>query len=134
MFVPSEAVYAELHETFPDIVQRAHRTRVVIVSPNMLMLAIQTMQAILKDVQMREAAGRIQQRGRRDGGRSQPPRSAHHRPGAPFHARRARTREARHIDDKSHQTRSADRGRSTSMTRTSPRDARNHVQLRRPSG
>lgn len=60
MFVPSESIYAELHETFPDLIQRAHRARVVIVSPNMLMLAIQTMQAILKDVQMREAAGRIQ--------------------------------------------------------------------------
>jgi DNA recombination protein RmuC len=60
MFVPSESVYAELHERFPDLVQRAHRARVVIVSPNMLMLAVQTMQAILKDVRMREQAGLIQ--------------------------------------------------------------------------
>ncbi len=60
MFVPSEAIYAELHETFPDVIQMAHRARIFIVSPNMLMLAVQTMQAILKDVKMREAAGQIQ--------------------------------------------------------------------------
>ncbi|MEM8627478.1 MAG: DNA recombination protein RmuC, partial [Pseudomonadota bacterium] len=60
MFVPSEAIYAELHERFPDLIQAAHRARVFIVSPNMLMLAIQTMQAILKDVKMREAAGELQ--------------------------------------------------------------------------
>ncbi len=60
MFVPSESIYAELHETFPDILQKAHRARVVIVSPNMLMLAVQTMQAIMKDVRMREQAGIIQ--------------------------------------------------------------------------
>lgn len=60
MFVPSESIYAELHETFPALLQQAHRARIVIVSPNMLMLAVQTMQAIMKDVQMREQAGLIQ--------------------------------------------------------------------------
>jgi len=60
MFVPSESIYADLHEHFADLLQKAHRTRVVIVSPNMLMLAVQTMQAILKDVRMREQAGLIQ--------------------------------------------------------------------------
>jgi DNA recombination protein RmuC len=60
MFVPSEAIYAELHERFADLIQRAHRARVVIVSPNMLMLAVQTMQSIMKDVRMREQAGVIQ--------------------------------------------------------------------------
>lgn len=60
MFVPSESIYAELHETFPGLLQQAHRARIVIVSPNMLMLAVQTMQAIMKDVQMREQAGLIQ--------------------------------------------------------------------------
>jgi DNA recombination protein RmuC len=60
MFVPSEAVYAELHERLPELIQRAYRSRVVIVSPNMLMLAVQTMQAIFKDVRMREQAGLIQ--------------------------------------------------------------------------
>ena len=60
MFVPSESVYADLHEHFPDLLQKAHRARIVIVSPNMLMLAVQTMQSIMKDVRMREQAGLIQ--------------------------------------------------------------------------
>ncbi len=60
MFVPSESLYADLHESFPDIIQKAARARIVIVSPNMLMLAVQTMQAIMKDVKMREQAGLIQ--------------------------------------------------------------------------
>ncbi len=60
MFVPSESTYADLHENFSDLIQKAHRVRVVIVSPNMLMLAVQTMQAIMKDVRMREQAGVIQ--------------------------------------------------------------------------
>ncbi len=60
MFVPSESIYADLHENFPDIIQKAHRSRVFIVSPNMLMLAVQTMQAIMKDVRMREQASVIQ--------------------------------------------------------------------------
>jgi len=60
MFVPSEAIYADLHENFSELLQKAHRARIVVVSPNMLMLAVQTMQAILKDVRMREQAGLIQ--------------------------------------------------------------------------
>lgn len=60
LFVPSEAIYADLCEHFTDLVQKAHRSRIVICAPNMLMLAVQTMQAILKDVQMREQAHLIQ--------------------------------------------------------------------------
>ncbi len=56
MFVPSESVYAELHERFDDVVQKAHRARVILASPNVLMLLVQTMQAIVKDVAMREQA------------------------------------------------------------------------------
>src|SRR5689334_22309908 len=59
MFVPSESVFAELHDGFDDVVQRAYRARVVIVSPSLLMLAIQVMQQILKDARMREAADEI---------------------------------------------------------------------------
>ncbi|HEY4773344.1 MAG TPA: DNA recombination protein RmuC [Xanthobacteraceae bacterium] len=59
MFVPSESVYAELHDGFDDVVQKAYRVRVVIVSPALLMLAIQVMQQILKDARMREAADLI---------------------------------------------------------------------------
>ena len=60
MFVPAESIYADINEHFPELVQAAHRARVLIVSPNMLMLAVQTMLAILKDVRMREQAGLIQ--------------------------------------------------------------------------
>jgi DNA recombination protein RmuC len=60
LFVPSESVYADLLEHFSDLVQRAHRARVVIVAPNSLMLAVQTMQAIVKDAKIRDQAGRIQ--------------------------------------------------------------------------
>ena len=60
MFVPSESVYADLYERFEDVIQKAHRARVIIASPNVLMLLIQTMQAIFKDARMREQAGVIQ--------------------------------------------------------------------------
>jgi DNA recombination protein RmuC len=59
MFVPSESVYAELHDRFDDVVQKAYRSRVVLVSPSLLMLAIQVMQQILRDARMREAADLI---------------------------------------------------------------------------
>jgi DNA recombination protein RmuC len=56
MFVPSESVYAELHENFDDLVQKAFRERVMLVSPSLLMLAIQVLQVIVKDARMREQA------------------------------------------------------------------------------
>jgi DNA recombination protein RmuC len=59
MFVPSESVYAELHDGFDDVVQKAYRAQVMMVSPTLLMLAIQVIQQIQKDAQMREAADRI---------------------------------------------------------------------------
>jgi DNA recombination protein RmuC len=59
MFVPSESVYAEIHDGFDDLVQKAYRARVVMVSPSLLMLAIQVVQQIQKDARMREAAGLI---------------------------------------------------------------------------
>lgn len=61
MFVPSEAIFADIHERFEDIVQQALRQRVVIVSPSLLMLSIQVVQALLRDVKMREQAHIIQQ-------------------------------------------------------------------------
>lgn len=60
MFVPSEAIFADLHEQFEDVVQKAIRARVVIVSPSLLMLSIQVVQALLRDVKMREQAHLIQ--------------------------------------------------------------------------
>jgi len=59
MFVPSESVYAEIHDGFDDIIQKAYRARVVLVSPSLLMLAIQVMQQILKDARIRDAADQI---------------------------------------------------------------------------
>lgn len=59
MFVPSESVYADIHDGFDDLVQKAYRARVVLVSPSLLMLAIQVMQQIMKDARMREAADRV---------------------------------------------------------------------------
>ncbi len=60
MFVPSEAVYAELHANLPDVVERSFRARVWIVSPTTLMATLNTVRAVLKDVRMREQAGVIQ--------------------------------------------------------------------------
>ena len=59
MFVPSESIYADLYEHFEDVIQKSHRARVIIASPNILMLLIQTLQAIIKDAAMREQAGFI---------------------------------------------------------------------------
>ncbi len=60
LFVPSESIFAEIHEKFEAVVQKAHRMRVVIVSPSLLMLSIQVIQAVLKDQRMREQAHLIQ--------------------------------------------------------------------------
>jgi len=60
MFLPSEAVYAELHASFADVVDRSHRSRVWIVSPTTLMATLHTVRAVLKDARMREQAGLIQ--------------------------------------------------------------------------
>jgi len=56
MFVPSESIYADLHEHFEDLVQKAHKARIILVGPSMLMLSIQVMQSILRDARMREQA------------------------------------------------------------------------------
>lgn len=60
MFVPSEAVYAELHGTFANVIEDAHRRRIAIVSPNTLMAALTTVRAVLKDARMQEHAQIIQ--------------------------------------------------------------------------
>src|SRR5208337_4079874 len=60
MFVPSEAVYSDLVEHFDELVQKAHRARVVIVSPTLMMMAINVAQAILRDARMRDEAQAIQ--------------------------------------------------------------------------
>lgn len=61
LFLPSEAVYAELHASFPEIIERSYGQRVWIVSPTTLMATLNTVRAVLKDSRMREQAGVIQQ-------------------------------------------------------------------------
>jgi DNA recombination protein RmuC len=59
MFLPSEAVYAELHSNFPELIREGFEARVWIVSPTTCMATLNTMRAILKDARMREQAGAI---------------------------------------------------------------------------
>ena len=60
LFVPSESIFADIHENFEAVVQRAQKLRIMIVSPSLLMLSVQLMQALLKDQRMREQAHLIQ--------------------------------------------------------------------------
>lgn len=60
LFVPAESLFADLQEHFEDVVQRAHKARVLVVSPSLLTMAIQVMQAIVRDARMREQAHQIQ--------------------------------------------------------------------------
>ncbi len=60
MFLPSEAVYAELHANFVGTVEKSYRARVWIVSPTTMMATLNTVRAVLKDVRMREQAHVIQ--------------------------------------------------------------------------
>ena len=60
MFIPSEAVYAELHANVPEAVEASHRAHVWIVSPTTLWATLTTVRAILKDFQMHEQASVIQ--------------------------------------------------------------------------
>ncbi len=59
LFLPSEAVYAELHANFPEIVREGFERRVWIVSPTTCMATLTTMRAVMKDVRLREQAGQI---------------------------------------------------------------------------
>jgi DNA recombination protein RmuC len=65
LFVPSESLFAELHESFEDVIQKAHRARVLIVSPSLLMMAIQVLQALVRDALVRDQAHVIQAETRR---------------------------------------------------------------------
>lgn len=59
LFLPSEAVYAELHANFGEVVREGFAARVWIVSPTTCMATLNTMRAILKDARMQEQAGAI---------------------------------------------------------------------------
>ncbi len=68
MFLPSEAVYAELHANFRNVVEESYRRRVWIVSPTTLMATLNTVRAVFRDVRMREQAHVIQAEIRRMAG------------------------------------------------------------------
>ena len=59
LFLPSEAVYAELHANFPEVVREGFSAKVWIVSPTTCMATLHTMRAILKDARLREQTGAI---------------------------------------------------------------------------
>jgi len=59
MFLPSEAVYAELHARLPEVVRAGFDARVWIVSPTTCMATLITMRAVMKDARMREQSGEI---------------------------------------------------------------------------
>jgi DNA recombination protein RmuC len=65
LFVPSESLFAELNEFFDDVIQKAHRARVLIVSPSLLLMAIQVLQALVRDALVRDQAHVIQAETRR---------------------------------------------------------------------
>lgn len=60
LFLPSEAVFAELHVNFESLLQYAYRQKVWIVSPTTLMATMNTVRGIWRDVQLREQADEIQ--------------------------------------------------------------------------
>jgi DNA recombination protein RmuC len=60
MFLPSEAVYAELHARYANVVEQSFRDRVFIVSPTTLWATLNTIRAIFRDVRLREQAGVLQ--------------------------------------------------------------------------
>ncbi len=60
LFLPSEAVYAELHANFADVIEKGFTQKVMIVSPTTFMATLHTMRAVMKDAAMREQAHIIQ--------------------------------------------------------------------------
>ena len=54
MFIPAEAVFAEIHAYHPDVVDYAMAKRVWVVSPTTLMAVLNTARAVLKDVETRK--------------------------------------------------------------------------------
>ena len=59
MFIPSEAIFADLYENFEEIFQKAYKQGIIIVSPNTLMLTVQTLQTLIRDAQMQKQVGII---------------------------------------------------------------------------
>ena len=60
MFIPAEAVFAEIHAYHPEVITYAMNKRVWLVSPTTLMAVLNTARAVLKDVEMRKQVHIIQ--------------------------------------------------------------------------
>ena len=60
LFLPSEAVYAELHANLPDVIDASYKARVWIVSPTTMMATLNTVRAVLRDARLREQTAIIQ--------------------------------------------------------------------------
>ena len=60
LFLPSEAVYAELHAHHAEVIEASHKARVYIVSPTTMMATLTTVRAVLRGAEMRKQAGVIQ--------------------------------------------------------------------------
>ncbi|MBB4196884.1 DNA recombination protein RmuC [Rhodoblastus sphagnicola] len=65
LFVPSESLFADMHELLDDVIQKAHRARVLIVSPSLLLMAVQVLQSLVRDALVRDQAHVIQAETRR---------------------------------------------------------------------
>jgi len=61
MFIPAEAVFAEIHGHYPDLVEEAQRARVWLVSPTTMMAILTTSRAVLKDAATRQQVHIIQE-------------------------------------------------------------------------
>ena len=61
MFIPAEAVFAEIQAHHPDLVDKAHAARVWMVSPTTLWAIVNTARAVLKDAATREQIHIIQE-------------------------------------------------------------------------
>ena len=61
MFIPAEAVFAEIHGHYPELVEEAHRARVWLVSPTTMMAVLTTSRAVLKDAATRKQIHIIQE-------------------------------------------------------------------------
>ena len=61
MFLPSEAIYAELHANFSDIIHEGFSKRVWIVSPTTCMATLNTIRGILKDATLKENSSKIRE-------------------------------------------------------------------------
>lgn len=60
MFIPAEAIFAEIHSEYPDLVEFAQQKRVWLVSPTTLMAVLTTARAVLKDAATRKQVHIIQ--------------------------------------------------------------------------